>query len=65
MTALLVVIFLEQWLKEDDHQSALIGMGLTLVSLLIFGSSRFVIPAMIAILLVLIPLSHQKEGLKE
>jgi 4-azaleucine resistance transporter AzlC len=65
MTALLIVIFLEQWLKEDDHQSALIGMGLTLISLLFFGSNRFVIPAMIAILLVLIPLSHQKEGLKE
>ncbi|WKY48195.1 AzlC family ABC transporter permease [Eubacteriaceae bacterium ES3] len=65
MTALLVVIFLDQWLKEDDHQSALIGMGLTLASLLIFGSNRFVVPAMIAILGVLIPLSHQKEGLKE
>jgi 4-azaleucine resistance transporter AzlC len=65
MTALLIVIFLEQWLKEDDHQSALIGMGLTLISLLFFGSNRFVIPAMIGILLVLIPLSHQKEGLKE
>jgi 4-azaleucine resistance transporter AzlC len=65
MTALLVVIFLEQWLKDKDHQSALIGMGLTLISLLIFGSDRFVIPAMIAILLVLIPLSRQKEGLKE
>ena len=49
MTALFVVIFLEQWLKEKKHYSSLIGLGLSLLCLLLFGGSNFMIPAMIAI----------------
>ena len=37
MTAMFVVIFLEQWLKEKNHTSSLIGIGLSLVCLIIFG----------------------------
>lgn len=50
MTALLAVLFLEQLLKEKDHTSALLGVGLSAVCLLAFGSARFVIPSMLAIL---------------
>lgn len=50
MTALLAVLFLEQLLKEKDHTSALLGVGLSAVCLVIFGSERFIIPAMLAIL---------------
>lgn len=50
MTALLAVLFLEQLCKERDHTSALLGVGLSAVCLVLFGSQRFVIPSMLAIL---------------
>ncbi|MBO5094781.1 MAG: azaleucine resistance protein AzlC [Lachnospiraceae bacterium] len=53
MTAMFVVIFLDQWLKEKTHTGALLGLGISLLCLLAFGSENFIIPAMIAILGVL------------
>jgi 4-azaleucine resistance transporter AzlC len=53
MTALFVVIFIEQWMKEERHHSALAGLGLSIVSLIIFGGNNFIIPAMLAILGIL------------
>ena len=53
MTAMFVVIFLEQWLKEKRHESSLIGLGVSLTCLLLFGADNFIIPSMIAILAVL------------
>lgn len=50
MTALFIVIFLEQWMKEKNHRSSLIGLGASIVCLIIFGGSSFIIPAMLAIL---------------
>lgn len=53
MTALFVVIFLEQWLKEKRHYTALIGVICSAVCLLIFGSDSFMIPTMVCILCLL------------
>lgn len=53
MTAMFVVIWLEQWLKEKDHTSSLLGLVLPVVCLLIFGRDDFIIPAMLVILLAL------------
>ena len=53
MTALFVVIFVEQWLNDRDHVPALLGLGITLVCLTIWGTERFLIPAMFLILLSL------------
>jgi len=50
MTAMFVVIFMEQWGKEKRHESAWIGLGLSVLALLIFGAEKFIIPAMIAIM---------------
>ena len=49
MTALFVVIFVEQWLSAPRHAPALLGLGLAAGCLLVFGPERFLIPAMIAI----------------
>ena len=49
MTAFFVVIFLDQWRGRRNHSPALIGLGASAVSLLIFGADNFVIPAMILI----------------
>ena len=53
LTAMFVVIFLDQWLKEEKHTSAILGLALSLLCLLVFGSDGFIIPSMIAILAVL------------
>ena len=53
MTAMFVVIFMEQWLKDKRHTSALAGTGISLLCLLIFGPDNFIIPAMLAILAAL------------
>ena len=50
MTAMFVVIFVEQWEKDKNHLSALIGVALPVICLLLFGADRFMIPAMFAIL---------------
>lgn len=49
MTAMFVVIFLEQWLKDRNHTPEYIGLAASLVCLLIFGPDSFLIPAMAAI----------------
>ena len=51
MTTMFVVIFLEQWKKDTNHLSALIGVVLPVLCLVVFGANQFMIPAMIAILL--------------
>ncbi|MCQ2543478.1 MAG: AzlC family ABC transporter permease [Lachnospiraceae bacterium] len=53
MTAMFVVIFLDQWMKEKIHISAFIGIGASLVCLLIFGPNSFMLPTMIVILSIL------------
>ena len=53
MTALFVVIFIEQWRKDRQHISAMLGLGLSVLSLLAFGPDNFLIPAMLAILAAL------------
>lgn len=53
MTAMFVVIFLEQWLKEKNHTSSLLGLGLSLLCLIAFGADNFIIPSMLAMLAVL------------
>lgn len=53
MTALFVTIFVEQWLTSKEHRPALIGIGASVICLLIFGSEKFLIPAMIAITVLL------------
>lgn len=49
MTAMFVVIFMEQWLKEKKHYTALIGLVSTLICRLGFGADNFMIPTMICI----------------
>lgn len=46
MTALFVVIFVEQWEKEKNHLAALTGVLLSVLCLIIFGEADFLIPAM-------------------
>ena len=53
MTAMFVTIFMNQWMKEKEKYTGLIGIGATLVCLIIFGTDSFMVPAMLAILALL------------
>ncbi len=53
MTAMFVVIFLDQWLKEKKHYTGVIGLAASAVCLLIFGADSFMIPTMMCILVLL------------
>ena len=49
MTALFVVVFIEQWDQTKEHIPALLGLVCSLICLLIFGPDQFLIPTMICI----------------
>lgn len=61
MTAMFVVIFLEQWHKERHHMHALVGAAASVVCLLLFGPDDFLIPSMICILAALTLLRGSME----
>ena len=53
LTALFVTMFVEQWISNTNHRPAVIGVMSTALCLLIFGKDLFLIPAMVAIALLL------------
>lgn len=53
MTAMFVVIFINQWQKDKNHLSAMYGLAFSTLALLIFSADNFIIPAMIAIFIAL------------
>lgn len=61
MTALFVVIFVEQWKSNKKHIPALIGICVSLLCLIIFGTSKFILPSMILILITLTLLKRTIE----
>lgn len=61
LTALFVTIFTEQWLSTKDHRPALVGVGATVLCLLIFGRDVFLIPSMGLIALILSVLPRNAE----
>lgn len=67
MTAMFVVIFMDQWSKEKNHMSELIGMIASVACLLIFGADNFLIPTMVVIVVMLTMLRKydEKRALKE
>ncbi|SHF14174.1 AzlC family ABC transporter permease [Schwartzia succinivorans] len=54
MTAMFVVIFLEQLLHERKHYTACIGMLSAVVCLNVFGADSFMVPTMGMILVILV-----------
>ena len=61
MTAMFVVIFMEQWIKDRRHVSQWIGLAASVLCLLIFGADNFLIPTMICILCALTALRKPLE----
>lgn len=62
MTAMFVVIFMEQWLKEKNHSSAFLGLGASILCLMVFGPDSFMLPTMAVIVAALALLRKPLEG---
>ena len=65
MTALFIVVAVEQWEKASQHISAITGFASAIVCLMIFGPDRFLIPTMILITILLFAFKKtilKKEG---
>jgi len=54
MTALFVVLCVDQWERYKTHEAFWIGLSCSLVMLVVFGADNFKIPALLGILVVLI-----------
>lgn len=62
MTALFIVIFVEQWLTTKNHAPALIGLTCGLIAILIFGSGGFLLPALISTVGLLLFMGRKKTN---
>lgn len=58
MTALFVVIMVEQWMDSRNRGFVMTGLGCGLLCLLLFGAANFILPTMICIMLILLPCSR-------
>lgn len=54
LTALFVVLFLEQMKSKENRLSGLIGLAGTIIGLSLFGANNLVIPSMLIILVILL-----------
>lgn len=54
MTALFITIAIDQWRSSKQHLGVFIGGGVTLLSLLIFGPESMMLPALCAIVLLML-----------
>lgn len=62
MTALFVVIFIEQWSAYKTHIPVLIGIGSTILSLFVFGTNNLILPSMVLITIALMLFEKQIDG---
>ena len=65
LTALFVVLFLEQWKKAENRTAGIIGILCAAVSLVVFRADNMVIPAMALVLAVLLGGRHRLEWNRE
>ena len=69
MTALFVVIVINQWLDSKEHRPVLIAAGIGIVTLLLLGADNFLLPALTIIVMILLCMrpvfDKQKEAVKE
>lgn len=65
MTAMFVVIVLEQFLGEKKHNVLFMGFVLSIICRLIFGAAGFIIPAMVSIIIALAVMRKSVEAAKE
>lgn len=63
LAALFTAIFVSQWQSSDNHSPAILGVTISLICLIVFGSQSFIPIAMLLLLIIFIT-SYYKGGLK-
>ena len=63
MTALFIIIFIDQWEKADKHFPAVTGILIAIIALLIFGQTAFMLPALVIVSGVLIFWNTEEQEL--
>ena len=63
MTALFVIIFLDQWEQAKNHTAVLASLGIAVLCLLVFGGGRFMLPALLLVCALLLLLDRRGEDL--
>ena len=52
LTAMFVVLFMQQWKQKENRPACVIGVAITLLCRVIFGTSMFLVPALLGMLLI-------------
>lgn len=52
LNAMFIALFMQHWKEKENRPACLIGIGVTVLSRVIFGASVFLIPALLAMLLI-------------
>ncbi len=65
MTALFVILFINQWEATNDHRPAFIGLGIAIACLLVFGAGSFMLPSLLIASALLILITKLDERRKE
>lgn len=52
LTAMFVVLFMQQWKQKENRPACVIGVAVTLLCRVIFGTSMFLVPALLGMLLI-------------
>ena len=62
MTALFVILFIDQWEKAGDHKPAILGLSIATACLVLFGARSFMLPALILVSGILMITIRCEEG---
>ncbi|MDO4467150.1 MAG: AzlC family ABC transporter permease [Bacillota bacterium] len=61
MTALFLIIFIDQWEKNTNHLPALLGLGIAILTLFVVGAQNFMLPALLLVSGILLLIKDRKE----
>ena len=66
MSAIFVVIFIDQWSSSKTHSPAIIGVAVSVICLVAFGKEAFLLPSLVAICAILLYLNanNSKKALE-
>ncbi len=59
MTALFVVIFVEQWLSTKNHMPSIIGLACGIIYLIVLGPESFLLPSLVSSVVLLLLLKEK------
>ena len=62
LTALFLTVFIDQWRGTKKHIPAIVGVGVSVLCLLVFGRDGFLVPAMLVIAILLCMYKEERNN---